>query len=240
MSRRSLINQTHDELLADLLTGAFPPGTKLPNEQQLADRFEVSRATVREAVGGLVQAGYVDRRHGSGTYVTRSFPRHHALDSTVSYTAMIREAGMEPGEVVLARLTRRASPEESARLQLGRADRVVAIDRVRTADGRRVIYSRDRIPERLLAGVDGAPLDASLYDALREAGAVVQSARATLLPVVADATIAGHLAVEPGSPLLKIDEVDLDASGRPVMLSLEWHVPDVFELHLNRRATTAP
>ena len=239
MSRRSLTHRMHDELLADLRTGAFPPGTKLPNEQQLAERFEVSRATVREAVGSLVQAGYVVRRHGSGTYVTRSFPRHHALDSTVSYTAMIREAGMEPGELVIERLTREPDADEARRLHLSGTDRVVAIARVRTADGRRVIYSRDRIPERLLASVAGAPLDASLYDVLREAGAVVQSARATLLPVVADVVVAGHLAVEPGSPLLQIDEVDLDASGRPVMLSLEWHVPDVFELHLNRRAASS-
>lgn len=238
MSRRSVKSQMHDELLADLRTGAYAPGAKLPNEQQLADRFEVSRATVREAVGSLAQAGYVVRRHGSGTYVTRSFPRHHALDSTVSYTAMIREAGMEPGEIVIERATRTPDANEAERLNLARTDRVVAIDRVRTADGRRVIYSRDRIPERLLASVADAPLDASLYDVLREAGAVVQSARATLLPVVADDVVAAHLTVPLGSPLLRIDEVDLDASGRPVMLSLEWHVPDVFELHLNRRAAT--
>jgi GntR family transcriptional regulator len=239
MSRRSLTNQMHDELLAELRTGVFAPGTKLPNEQQLADRFDVSRATVREAVGSLVQAGYVVRRHGSGTYVTQSFPRHHALDSTVSYTAMIRAAGMEPGELVIERVTRMPEATEARRLRLARTDRVVAIDRVRTADGRRVIYSRDRIPERLLASVAEAPLDASLYDVLREAGAVVQSARATLVPVVADEIVAAHLAVAPGSPLLQIDEVDLDASGQPVMLSLEWHVPDVFELHLNRRAATS-
>ena len=56
---------------------------------------------MREAVGGLLEAGYLSRRHGSGTYVTSAPRSRHALDTTVSYTAMIRDAGYEPGETVL-------------------------------------------------------------------------------------------------------------------------------------------
>ena len=60
------------ELLdATCSTARYASGVKLPNEDELAERFGVSRATVREAVGGLVEAGYVTRRHGSGTYVDR-------------------------------------------------------------------------------------------------------------------------------------------------------------------------
>ena len=67
---------------------------------ELAKLFQVSRLTVREALGGLVESGFVTRRQGSGTYVTSVLPRRHALDTTVSYTAMIREAGMKAGQVV--------------------------------------------------------------------------------------------------------------------------------------------
>src|SRR5882757_9218330 len=111
-SGNSRLGHVRDGLLSDLRTGATPPGSKLPNEQLLAERFRVSRATVREAVGALVEGGYLVRRHGSGTYVT-SVPTHrHALDATLSYTRMIREAGMRPGLRVLATQTRPATAAE--------------------------------------------------------------------------------------------------------------------------------
>jgi DNA-binding GntR family transcriptional regulator len=53
--------------------------------------------------------------------------------------------------------------------------------------------------------------------------------------VTATARLSRLLEVHRGSPLLHIDETDYDQSGRAVMLSAEWHVPDVFELHVNRR-----
>src|ERR1700749_4936686 len=92
-------------------------GAKLPNENELAERFSVSRATVREAVLGLLEAGYLSRRHGSGTYVTAAPRSRHALDSPVSYTAMIREAGHEPGETLLN--AGRRGPDEVERGLLG-------------------------------------------------------------------------------------------------------------------------
>ena len=60
------------------------------------------------------------------------------------------------------------------------------------------------------------------------------SALATLRPVIADERLAHLLDVHVGSPLQRIEQVHFDELGRPVMLSSEWHVPDVFELSVNR------
>jgi len=77
--------------------------------------------------------------------------------------------------------------------------------------------------------------DCSLYELLEERGVRVASAIATLRPQVAGARLARLLEVRVGFPLQQIEQVDLDALGRPVMLSSEWHVPDVFELCVARR-----
>ncbi len=50
--------------------GEYPNGTRLPSEHELAQRYEVSRPTVASALAELVEAGYVVRRPGSGTFVT--------------------------------------------------------------------------------------------------------------------------------------------------------------------------
>ncbi len=233
--RSTLIEQVRDHLYRDLMDGVFPPGTKLPNEQELAERYDVSRITIRDAVGGLVTSGLVTRRQGSGTYVNAALPRRHSLDSTVSYTSMIAASGMKAGEIVLSRVTRPAQADEIAALRVDQGTELVCLERIRTADETPVIYSEDRIPAPLVADVPPRRLDASLYTALADAGSPVVSASATLVPVLADARLARLLGVRRGSPLLAIDEIDFDGDGRPVMLSAEWHVPGVFEMHLNRR-----
>ena len=235
--RPSLVEQVRKGLLDDLMTGKLATGDKLPNEDRIAERFSVSRATVREAVLGLLEAGYLTRRHGSGTYVTKAPRSRHALDTTVSYTAMIRDAGHTPGETVISKAVRAPTEHECEVLELTGDDRVHEVERVRLADDRPVIYSRDRIPAALLKGIAEDALDSSLYVILETAGHPVFRASAELLPTLADDRLSELLEVECGTPLLHIDQVDYDARGRAVMLSLEWHVADAFELIVNRRAS---
>jgi GntR family transcriptional regulator len=232
--RATAVERLRDELLAELLDGTHPSGVKLPNEDELAERFGVSRATVREAVGGLVEAGYLTRRHGSGTYVAATLPRHHALDMSVSYLEMIRGAGMEPGLVVLDQDQLEASEEEAEALGVSPGEPLLRVERIRTADGRPVVYSVDRLAVSHLPS-GATKFDASLYSVLAKSGHGVRGASARLRPVVADQRLGELLEVEAGAPLLRIDQVDFDGDGQPVMLSAEWHVADAFELHINRR-----
>lgn len=232
-SRRTLVEQIRENLMAQLLDGRLAMGSKLPNEQDLGNRMGVSRATVREAVGGLIEAGYLARRHGSGTYVIGT-PRQHTLDTNLSYRGMITAAGMTPGLTVLSTRVRKPTSDEAERLRIDDAELVVSVERIRTADGKPIVYSQDRFPRRLVDEVP-EPLDPSLYRLLAGFGVQVRSAAATLLPVLADDELALLLAVRPGIPLQFIDQVDFDDTGNPVMLSCEWHVPDVLPIRVNRR-----
>jgi GntR family transcriptional regulator len=232
--RVSLVDQVRQGLLEDLMSGRLPPGAKLPNENEIGERFGVSRATVREAVLGLMEAGYLARRHGSGTYVTKAPRSRHALDSTVSYTEMIREAGHEPSVTVITRSVR--APDDREREVLD-TDQVLELERVRFADRRPVIYSRDRIAAAPVRDVPDEAFDGSLYAVLHSVGHDVVRATAELLPTLADTKLSRLLEVRRGAPLLHINQTDYDARGHAVMLSLEWHVADAFELIVNRRAT---
>ncbi|SDP11129.1 GntR family transcriptional regulator, transcriptional repressor for pyruvate dehydrogenase complex [Paenibacillus sp. yr247] len=55
-------------------TGTYAPGSKLPTVVELAASFQVGRSTVREALSGLKATGWVDIRHGGGTFVTNHLP----------------------------------------------------------------------------------------------------------------------------------------------------------------------
>jgi GntR family transcriptional regulator len=233
-ARSSAVTRLREDLLASLLDGSYPSGSKLPNEDEIAESAGVSRATVREAVGNLVEAGYLQRRHGSGTYVARTLPRRHALDMSVSYMEMISEAGLEPRLVLLDYGVQSATEADALVLEVEEGEPLMQVERIRTADGRPVVYSIDRLPLAFVPDSE-RDLQASLYDVLARAGHPVAGASAKLTPVVAEERLAALLHVEAGTPLLHIDQVDFDQDRHPVMLSSEWHVADAFEMHVNRR-----
>lgn len=62
-------SQVKTEILARIQSGQLKPGDRLPSEAELMAEFGVSRHTIRQAIGDLETEGWLDRRHGSGTYV---------------------------------------------------------------------------------------------------------------------------------------------------------------------------
>ena len=69
MTEKRLYHSVADEILKLISDGAFPPGTRLPGERELAERFNVSRVTVREAEIALQALGHIAIKTGSGVYV---------------------------------------------------------------------------------------------------------------------------------------------------------------------------
>lgn len=70
--RETLADRLADEISELILSGSLEPGATLPTEVQLADRYGVSRAVVRDATRLLSARGLVDVRHGRGVFVTSS------------------------------------------------------------------------------------------------------------------------------------------------------------------------
>lgn len=70
MAGRRLFQDIADKIAAMIADGAFPPGSRLPGERELAEKLGVSRVTVREAAIALQARGMVRIKTGSGIYVT--------------------------------------------------------------------------------------------------------------------------------------------------------------------------
>jgi DNA-binding FadR family transcriptional regulator len=67
--RTSLIAQVTEQLRAEIRSGRWLVGSRIPTEPELTELTGTGRNTVREAVQALVHAGMLERRQGSGTYV---------------------------------------------------------------------------------------------------------------------------------------------------------------------------
>ena len=70
-ARDRLYQEVARELVRDLSAGTYPLGSRLPAERDLAQHYDVSRPTIREAMIALEVQGFVEVRIGSGAYVRR-------------------------------------------------------------------------------------------------------------------------------------------------------------------------
>ncbi len=236
--KKRLSFHVRDEIASRIESGRIPPGGRLPPEPELAEELGVSRPTLREALRSLEEDGFVTRTRGAGTYATDRPRLRNNLDVNFGVTEAIRAAAMVPGTKSFEVHTEASSEDEARALDLSPGEPVVVLERVRTADARPVVLSRDVLSAaRLPAAVLGRmPADGSVYDLIeRELGAVVQHGVVTIEPVKADRTAARRLGVKTGALLLYLRQVDFDANGEPLLLSHEYHVAEAFEFSVLRR-----
>jgi DNA-binding GntR family transcriptional regulator len=118
-SPTALYMQIADLLRADIDSGVFATDSKLPAENELTQRFEVSRVTVRQALAQLLSEGYVVSKQGKGTFVSRQKFLHDLKPMRGFYDALVAQ-GVEPKTKLLEFTP--ASASESMRQAFDAAD----------------------------------------------------------------------------------------------------------------------
>jgi GntR family transcriptional regulator len=235
--RASLTESCADAIAEAITAGAYSAGAQLPAEAQMARNLGVSRATLRDALRQLQDRGLIVRSHGRGTFVAKR-PIRKDLNRNFGITAMIRSGGYHPGTRGFELRAESADREVADSLGLAPGDPVTVLERLRLADDRPVVWSKDIVPRRFLDVPDAEGMsdnDASLYELLHKLHQVtVQRGVAELSPKSATASLAQRLQVRRGAPLLFIRQVDYDGSGTPVLCSVEYHVSDWISFTLER------
>ncbi|MEU5692742.1 GntR family transcriptional regulator [Actinosynnema sp. NPDC020468] len=198
------------------LIEALGEGAALPSERELAERFSVSRVTLRQAVGELVLEGKLQRRQGSGTYVAP--PKLVQPLSLVSYTEGMRRQGVAPGRSVITVEHLPADEVLSVDLRIERGAPVIHLERVLLADDERVglestYLSQARFPTLLEVLDPTTSLYACLTDSL---GVVFTEAEERVETVLATPREALLIGTNPALPMLLLHRVSHDNVGVPI------------------------
>ncbi len=134
VNRDTVSAQVRQRLADAIHNGDLAPGTPLPAERALCQEFGVARTSVREAIQGLVIAGFVERR-GNRSVVSERLPDLHlptlSCAETAAHVVEMRRA-MEPAIASLA--AQRATSEQRAEIALVAAQPVASIADVRRLD----------------------------------------------------------------------------------------------------------
>ena len=91
------------EILRRTVERELPPGAPIPSERELAQRYGVSRLTVRSAIGKLVEEGLLARVRGKGTFTAAR--RMELQLYLMSFTDDMRRRGLTPTPEVVSKAT---------------------------------------------------------------------------------------------------------------------------------------
>lgn len=218
---KAVAEQLRRQILSDIGTGALTPGSRLGSERELAEHYGVSRATLRQVLAALAEAGLVRRVAGraGGTFVSHAKVERD-LTRVVGVPAYLARQGYVAGSRVVS--TQMAVPDETTRaaLRLEPGALVVDIRRIRLADGTPISFDHAHFPADRFPGMLELPLGGSLYELLEEEFHTVPGDAEEVLEVVnATDDEAELLAVTPGAALLSITRTAFDADDRPFEFS---------------------
>ena len=125
----------------------WTPGELIPGESALEETYGLSRITVRQALGELVNEGYLYRQRGRGTFVTRIKFTHDPAQR-LALTDTMRQQGVTPGWRVLDSGTCEATKETAERLGVEAGSSIFILKRLRLADEEAIGYHVATVPGR--------------------------------------------------------------------------------------------
>ncbi|MCR9125745.1 MAG: phosphonate metabolism transcriptional regulator PhnF [Rhodobacteraceae bacterium] len=234
MARTALWTAIARSLTGDIAEGRFATGDRLPTEAQLAAKYGVNRHTVRRALGALAEQGLVRSRRGAGVFVTAR-PTDYPIGRRVRFHQNIRAGGQSPTKTLLSLLTRAADPREARALDLPEGAPVHVYDGLSLADAQPVAVFQSVFPAERLPGLPDALRDnTSVTHALAACGVADYTRVSTRITAKdANATLALHLRICEGAPILRTVGINADADGRPVEYGRTWFAGDRVTLVLN-------
>ena len=216
-SKVPLYYQLYEILLAKIKEGVWQPEELLPSEAELVEKYDLSRATVRQAFDMLVNQGYVYRRRGQGTFVARPTIEQN-LSRIVSFWEDMQQRGLEPGTRVLERELIPASEDLTQALNVPAGEELASIVRLRLADGEPMSVEYSYLVHRYCPGVlEQDYANSSLRQMLEsEFNIRLVYARQKIRAVPASEDLAELLDVEPNAPLLHIERVSYNEHDIPI------------------------
>lgn len=209
--------------LADIIRNAIEQGLlkdneALPSERELAEKYEVSRDTVRKSVRYLEERGVIYSDHGRGTFVAPAIVRQTSrfIDS---FTQDTQHRGGVPGQRILAVEPSAASMGIAGLLGLQAGHPLARVRRVRLIDGTPVGLHDAYFPLPRGERLERADLEQaqSLYRLLTEKfGFAPAEAVENLNAGSADAEDARLLGIKPGDPILICERITLSERREPI------------------------
>jgi len=230
-----LYQQIHHLLRHRILTGEYPPGSKIPSENELCRELAVSRVTVREALRELVRRDMLVKVHGKGAFVAADTPRRL---QTVKYAGFLEDLQERVLKLTVTDVEMRpvAAPADiAAALGLEPGADIIRIRRLRHIDDEPFSFTVNYLPaeigKRIRAkDLYSIPLLKILQTELR---IPIVRAQETIDAVPADPEVAQRLGITVLYPVMHMRRVMFTTADRPFEVVETFYRADKYHYSVN-------
>jgi GntR family transcriptional regulator len=223
--QQPLYQQLQRAIREAIQKGQLKADDALPAERQIAAELTVSRMTVRKAIDGLVEEGLLVRRQGSGNFVAARIEKNFA--KLTSFSEDMRARGRHARSVWLKRAEGVVTSEEAMTMRLSPGASVLRFHRLRFADDAPMAIEYTTIAADCLPSLES--VQASLYEALENAGNRPVRALQRLRALVLNAEQAKLLHAREGDPGLLVERIGFLRDGRAVEFSQSYYRGDTYD-----------
>jgi GntR family transcriptional regulator len=229
LSAMPLYIQLAESLEKSIQGGQYSIGSKIPPEEELAQRFELNRNTVRHAISLMVDRGILVKKRGIGTFVRRKqniYPVHR-LDQMVSFVDDFNIGDIRIDDWIIDKSAIQATPEIAALLQLEEGGKAVRIERLRLAEGTPFVLETQYYSYQEFGRLLEIPIKGSMYKILSEQfHADLDHAVQTIRAVLASQETAQKLSIAPAVPCLYIESLAYNSENRCIEILHSYYRGD--------------
>lgn len=228
----TVYRQVQRELEAEI-RALHRPGDALPPEAVLAERFGVNRHTLRRALEGLIAEGWVERRHGLGSFVLHK-PLDYDIGQHTRFTETLEALGRTTLSTVLRKMRIPAQGGVARRLQLDEGEAVAWIETLRSVDGAPFCVISHYLPLALLPGVLDDYTGGSLHEYIEtQYGWQLKRSESLISAALPQGDDASLLAMPAQLPVLRVKSINLrQRDGAPLEYALTRFRADRMQLRI--------
>lgn len=228
--------EVYTDIKNNILTNHYRAGSLMPTQEELAEKYSISRLTLRKVLQMLGDEGLVYSKQGAGTFVrprmADSPDEILPLNSPIGVTYSHRS--QEISSKVLHFDARLPTALEQKNLNIEANEPVYEIKRVRYLNGKHYSFEHTIMPTRI-APLDEKILHKSIYDYLGSKNIMMTDARRVVYAEAADAETSQAMGVDLNCPMLVIEQTAYDQKGRAFEYSVSQFIKDhskfVFDVH---------
>lgn len=219
-----------EKYLKELIdSGEIKQGELLPSENQLADKFNVTRMTVRSAFNNLVKEGYITRKRGIGSIVLANRISDN-IGAVESFTKEMNKKGYNITTKLIELNIVEADNVIKEKLNLELYENVWEVKRVRYAEGSPVSYMVTYMPVKMFPNLKKVDCT-SLYEYINSCNYKISNAQRIVEALISNEELMELLELECEGPILHIEQVGILENGESFEYSHTYHYGYKLTLH---------
>ncbi|MPQ42356.1 GntR family transcriptional regulator [Clostridium tarantellae] len=219
--------QLKEDIKNKIDIGVWKVGQCINSERELSDHYSVSRMTVRQALGELVQEGLLIREKGKGTFVCEPKVKQKNM---MSFSELVNKTGrnLKTKVTVLEVID---TPEEL--VQIFSEIKLYRINRVRYVDEEVVANEEVYIPCEYCGYLNKNQLEESLFKLLESKGYGIESCESSLVAIIMNDELKELFEINEQVPLLKSHNINFNSEGKVVYVEDAIYRSDKYILEIN-------